>query len=156
YIAFGAFGRNRDADPAPPFLMDHPPVKRVELAYEAITPMLSIEQAVGHTTLRGYGGAAVKKRVPSRWEGGRAVPAHPVSPAWRGGLEFRSAGNAPAPPDGVATRALDWALRGKWVETEWFGAVDVRVAKPFGFAGSDNPDGETEVWTPYLWTWGPY
>jgi hypothetical protein len=155
YLVYGAFGRNRDSQSPPP-LLDRPPVKRAEMAYEAITALLSAERSIGPggATLRGYGGGEFKLRFPSRWRVGGTLPTRLISPAWRAGLEVRSAGDAPDPPDGMATRALTWLLRDHAVETEWFGAVDMRIAKPFRFASSDNPDGETEVWTPYLWTLG--
>ena len=156
YLVYGDYGANRSAQPPPTTLFDRPPVKRAELAYEKITALLSAERAIGPggATLRGYGGGEFKLRFPERWGVGGTLPTRMISPAWRVGLELRSAGDASDPPDGMTTRALTWLLRDHAVETEWFGALDVRIAKPFQFAASDNPDGETEVWTPYLWTLG--
>jgi hypothetical protein len=154
YVALGAFGRNQVGNPGVGALFDKPPVKRVDLSREGVQALLSIEKGErgGHGTVRIYGGGEFDVSLPDRWGIGGTVPSGWTSPVYRGGLEYRSAGNAADPPDGWLTRLFTSFTKTPMVETEWFVAVDARVARPFNFASCDNPNGESEVWTPNLWT----
>jgi hypothetical protein len=154
YLAFGRFGRNQNGNGSTDPKYQQPPVKRVDLTYEAVEAVVSIERAGpdGQATLRLYGGGEFKVVLPRSWHIGGATPRNFTSPAARLGFEYRSAGNAADPPDLLPARALDAILRTRSFESEWIAAFDLRLAKPYNFASCDNPDGETERWTPQLWT----
>lgn len=146
YLAQGHFGRNQFG----PGLFAHPPIKRVKLSYELIQQLVAVEWSPtrGASTWRAYAGGEWKLGTMGR------SPWNLRSPAAQLGLEFRSAGNrGPLGPDPFST-ALNRVVGGERFAFTWFAAVDLKLAKPFNFAGVDNPHGETEVWTPHLWSEG--
>ncbi len=160
YLSQSRFGHNRDIDPVAGSGFDHPPVKRFNLTYEAVDGIMSVEWSPrwdDHGSIaRAYGGGESRLALPRSWRVGELHPANFRSPAWRAGAEFRTSANAADPHDGWLTRALDGLARQPRFETGWYGAVDLRLAKPYNFAAGDNPGGETEAWTPRLWTDAPY
>jgi hypothetical protein len=158
YLALGHFGRNQVGVTSDDPKFRSPPVKRVDLSYEAVDAIVSVERSPGEGrgTVRAYTGVEFKLRTPRKWRVGGLIPANFTSPVGRLGLEYRSAGDADDPPDGPVTRAFNRLAREPAFETEWIAAVDARIAKPYNFASGDNPDGEAEAWTPYLWTAVPY
>jgi hypothetical protein len=160
YLALGAIGRNQDGHPLQGALFDRPPVKRVDLSYESIQAIVAVEWAPrgarGASTVRAYAGGDAKLVLPARWQVGALRPRDFHTPAARGGLEWRSAGNGAAPAEGVLARAVNRVAGTALVGSEWFAALDVRLAKPFEFSTCDDPTGFGEVWTPRLWTECPY
>ncbi len=157
-FAQGSFGRNQTSPPYQGVGLGHPPVKRMDLSYEAVSLVVSVERGNGAlpASLRAYAGGETRLALPPRWNIGANRPANFRSPSARAGLEFRSAGDVPHPPPSVVSRLLQRVTRSPRFEAEWLAAADVRWAKPYNFASADNPDGETEVWTPRLWTASPY
>lgn len=160
YIALSRFGRNQSGHPRAGALFDHPPVKRVDLSYEAVTALLSCEWAPRWNQARGvarvYAGGEAKLVLPAAWEIGALRPHNFRTASARVGLEYRAAGNGARAPAGRLTSLANRTFGGRRVETSWFGAFDLRLAKPYNFASGDNRDGEDEVWTPRLWTETPY
>jgi hypothetical protein len=160
YLALSRIGRNQIGNPSAGALFDHPPVKRMDLTYEALEGVVSVEWSPAwnarRDVMRTYAGFEARPLLPVAWRIGALRPAGFTSPAVRLGAEFRTGGNVADPHDGWVTRLVNHVARGRLVESGWFGAVDVRLAKPFNFASGDNPDGESEVWTPRLWTSAPY
>jgi hypothetical protein len=158
YLAYGHFGRNQNGFGSTDPRFQHPPVKRIDLTYEAVEGVLSIERTLpdGLATARLYGGGEFKVTFPAAWHAGGLTPRNLTSPAYRFGVELRSAGDANDPPDLTPTRLLGRTLDRREFESEWFAAFDLRLAKPYNFASNDNPDGETERWTPQLWSDGRY
>lgn len=155
YLALSRFGRNQQGYGVGAFPFSRPPVKRVDLSYEALSLVVSTERRLGVSaaTLRTYGGGEWKVSLP--FSVGGLIPANFTSPAARVGLELRSEGDADV-ASGVVARTLNRVLGGRLVGSEWLGALDLRLARPYNFAASDNPNGETEVWTPRLWTTSRY
>jgi hypothetical protein len=151
YLANGAFGDNQAGHPDADELFHRPPVKRVDLTYEAIRGIVSAEWAPGfvnggRSTVRVYGGGELKWAIR---------PRHPTnfsSPIAQAGLEIRSAGNQDDPADGWLTRVINAPFRRPFFETEWVAAIDWKLARPYDFASCDNPDGTGEAWTSHLWT----
>ena len=159
YIAQGTFGRNQTTPPFQGTQLGHPPVKRMDLSAEEATLVLSLERRNGFwpsSTTRLYAGGEVKIASPEGWGTGGPDPPAMDSPVGRVGLELRTAADAAEPPAGVVTKLLAALTRGPMFDTDWIAAIDLRFARPFNFASSDNPDGETEMWTPHLWTASPY
>lgn len=158
YLALGRFGRNQEGVFSDDPKYTRPPVKRADLSYEAADAIVSVERSPGEGrgTVRAYGGGELKLPLPLEWNVGGLTPHNFTSPVARLGLEFRSAGDAVNPRDGVIARTLNRLAREPAFATEWIAAVDVRIAKPYNFASADNPNGESEVWTPHLWTAVPY
>jgi len=112
--------------------------------------------ADARATLRAYAGGACKLALPRRWHVGGLTPRNYRSPTAHAGLELRSSGQSELPTDDLPSRLLNAVARSKTFDSEWFAAIDVRLAKPYNFASADNPAGETEAWTPHLWTASPY
>ena len=158
YISQGSFGRNQVTPPYQGAQLGKPPVKRMDLAYEDATLTLSFERsgADARATLRTYAGAATKIAAPSSWGLGKLEPANFRSPSFHWGLEYRSAAETDAPSQDAPARLLNQLARGPYFDSEWFAAFDLRLARPYNFASADNPNGETEVWTPRLWTASPF
>ena len=158
YISQGSFGRNQVTPPYQGAQLGRPPVKRMDLSYEDAAFTLSIERsgADAQATLRAYAGGSTKIAAPPGWGLGRLEPANFRSPAFRCGVEYRGAGETDAPSQDLPARLLNQLARGPYFDGEWFAAFDLRLAKPYNFASADNPDGETERWTPRLWTAAPY
>jgi len=155
YLSLGDFGKNQEGHPDEGSLFHHPPVKRVDLTYEAVRLMLSTEWApgfinAGRSTIRLYGGGEFKVAIRPR------NPADFSSPIAQAGLELRSAGNQDDPSDNWLTRLFNAPFGRPFFETEWFLAFDWKLARPYDFASCDNPDGSGEAWTPNLWTDCPY
>ena len=114
YLSFGRFGRNQDEHPDESALFEHPPVKRVDLRYEAFRSILSAEWApsfwnAGRSTIRGYAGGEIKFPISA------IVPENFTSPIGELGLEIRSAANQDDPADGFVTRALNALFLGSSV-----------------------------------------
>src|SRR5206468_3526817 len=74
YLAFGRFGRNQEGYAPGGLPFDRPPVKRVDLSYEAVSLVVSLERSNGRSpaTLRAYGGGELKVDMP--WGIGGLVP----------------------------------------------------------------------------------
>ena len=159
YLALSRFGRNQDGHVRAEALFDHPPVKRVDLTYEAVSGLMSYEWAPRWnraSAARLYGGAETKLVFPASLQIGALRPHNFRAPSFRVGAEYRGAGNQADPRDGWVTRTVNRLAGTPWVESSWFAAADLRLAKPYNFASGDNPMGESEVWTPRLWTDTPY
>ena len=151
YLALGDFGSNQEGHPDEPSLFRHPPVKRVDLSYESVRLILSVESSPGfllngRSTLRAYGGGELKWAIRPR------TPSNFSSPIAQAGLEWRSAGNEIDPHDGWLARGINAPFGRPYFEVEWFVAGDWKLARPYNFAGCDNPGGDEEAWTPHLWT----
>jgi hypothetical protein len=151
YLSFGDFGDNQAGHPDEGGLFPHPPVKRVDLTYEAVRGILSTEWAPafvnsGRSTIRVYGGGELKWAIRPR------TPASFSSPIAQAGLELRTAGNQDDPSDGWLTKLVNAPFGRPVFETEWLVAFDWKLARPYDFASCDNPDGGGETWTPHLWT----
>jgi hypothetical protein len=146
-IGESRFGRNRSS-PVPPFgAFAHPAIKRTVLSYESVQQLVALEWApAGDVTLRALAGG--------EWKIGVAGPRPRRMRSTSGlfGLELRSQGDRADIEPGGLSRLVNRALGGERLSTSWFAAVEARVAKPFNFASCDNPDGDSEVWTPMLWT----
>jgi hypothetical protein len=158
YLATSRFGRNLERTPAAPSAFDHPPVKRVDLSFEAVSGAFSVEWSPGrarHSVARAYAGFEARPLMPLRWGIGALRPHNLRSPAWTLGGEWLGAGNGPIPEARLA-RWVNAVLREPAVDAAWFAAAELRLAKPYNFASADNPNGESEVWTPRLWTDAPY
>ena len=158
YIAQGTFGRNQVSPTYQGAQLGHPPVKRMDLAYEDIALTLSLERsgADERATLRAYAGGETKLVVPTRWNFRGLEPANFRAPAARFGLEYRASGESDSPTNELPSVLLNKLMRSPYFDSELFAALDVRLAKPYNFASADNPNGETETWTPRLWTASPY
>ena len=158
YIAQGAFGRNQATPPYQGPQLGHPPVKRMDLSYEDVALTVSLERSGADVrpTLRAYAGIQTKLAAPPSWHVGMIAPANFRSPTARGGLEYRSSGQSELPTGLLPGRWLNKIVRSQLFDNEWIAAIDLRLAKPYNFASADNPTGETEQWTPYLWTASPY
>jgi len=155
YLAFSDFASNQVGRPDQGDLFHHPPVKRVDLSFEALRGVLSVEWDAGglvggHPTARLYAGGELKMSILGR------VPRNFSSPIGELGIELRSAGNEDDPPETWIGRMVNAPFRRSFFASEWFAAIDLKVAKPYDFASSDNPTGQGEVWTPHLWTDSPY
>ncbi|HEY3155287.1 MAG TPA: DUF1207 domain-containing protein [Candidatus Eisenbacteria bacterium] len=155
YLVFGDMGRNQEGQPDQGWLFHHPPVKRVDLSFEAVRGIVSLEWAPrwllgGRPSARAYAGGEVKWAILPR------APSNFSSPVVQLGVEFRSAGNQDDPDDGLVTRLLNGISRRAFFESEWFAALDWKLAKPYDFASCDSPMGGGETWTPSLWTDCPY
>jgi len=159
YLALSRFGQNQNGLVHAEALFDHPPVKRVDLTYEAVNGVVSLEWAPAWNrtgVARLYGGAETKLVFPASLEIGALRPHNFRAASARIGTEYRAAGNGTDPYDGWLTRTMNRMVRSPWVESSWFAAADLRLAKPYNFASGDNPIGEDEAWTPHLWTETPY
>lgn len=159
YLALSRFGRNQNGHVRAEALFDHPPVKRVDLTFEAVNGLVSYEWAPRWNrggVARVYGGAETKLVFPASLQIGALRPHNFRAPSFRVGAEYRVAGNEADPHDGWVTRTVNGLVRAPWIESSWFAAADLRLAKPYNFASGDNPLGESEVWTPRLWTDTPY
>jgi hypothetical protein len=150
YITQGDFGRNQGGSPSEGDLFHHPPVKRVNVSFEAVRFIGSLEWPLRkgrNATMRVYGGG--------EWKVGLVRPVHPRnfnSPIGQAGLEFRSAGAAEHPKAGWPIAWINRFASGTPLVGEWLAGVDMKLARPFNFASCDNPSGDTEVWTPNLWS----
>ena len=160
YLALSRFGRNQSVVPRKGVPFDHPPVKRIDLSYEAVEGAVSTEWAPGwnrrRAAVRAYAGGGAPLAFPASSHIGSLRPRNFRAPWARVGMELCSSGNERDPHDGWLTRTLNGLARDRLVESSWYGALDVRLAKPYNFASGDNPNGETEAWTPRLWTDAPY
>ena len=147
YVTLSNFGRNQEGIDGT-VLSAYPPIKRVEISYEALRGVASVEWAPfdpSPATLRFYGGGEIKTPIS------RLEPQRMRAPQGQLGLELHSSGRRPPAP-------LEW-LQGVGrvfgaaeLGASWFAAADLRVARPFQFAGCDNPFGDDEVWTPRLYS----
>jgi hypothetical protein len=156
YLSQGAFGDNQaGADTSGLFLF--PPVKRVNLSFQAARLVIGREVPLGRTpgrrgVVRAYAGGELKLRFAQ-------LPKNFRSPVVQLGLEYYSReGSKTFEPSGVA-RALNVLfakLKVPAVTGETVAGVDVKLAKPYNFAGGDNPAGGAEVWTPHLFSEVPY
>lgn len=158
YIAQGSFGRNQVTPPYQGAQLGHPPVKRIDLAYEDVAFTLSLEHSDPGTlgSLRAYVGGEAKLVFPADWRIGGLTPQNFRSPTARCGLEYRSSGQSDAPTNDLPARVLNEIVRSPYFDSQWIAAVDLRLAKPYNFASADNPSGDTEAWTPWLWTGSPF
>ena len=161
YLTHSAFGRNTGDAPGVPPVMDHPPVKRFDLSFEALRQVVSAEFAhavplAPGSTWRAYGGVELRIVEPHWLPLGGLRPRQMTSPVWQLGAEWRSAGASAASGATTFTNVLDWATRTHDYGGEWIAAIDLALAKPFDFEDADNPAGGGEVWTPRLWTAAPY
>ncbi len=150
YLAQGDFGTNQSGQPAENNLFHHPPVKRVNVSFEALRFIASLEWPLlaGHdATTRVYGGGELKLPLARALQ-----PRNFHSPIGQAGVEFRSAGAAERPGAGWPIAWINRIASGNPLVGEWLGGVDVKLARPFNFASCDNPAGDTEVWTPHLWS----
>lgn len=150
YLTEGDFGPNQSGSPGEGDLFHHPPVKRVNVSFEAIRFIASLEwplRAGRDATARVYGGGEWKKGIVRPVE-----PREFHSPIAEAGMEFRSAGAAEHPGAGWPIAWINHLATGTPLVGEWLAAVDVKVARPFNFASCDNPTGDTEQWTPHLWS----
>jgi hypothetical protein len=158
YIAQGTFGRNQVTPFYQGAQLGHPPVKRMDLTFEDVAFTLSLERSSPDTraTIRVYAGGETKLALPKSWGVGAVRPANFRSPTARCGLEYRSSGQSDQPTGDLPSGLLNRLVRSPSFDSEWIAAVDLRFAKPYNFASADNPSGDTEVWTPQLWTASPY
>ncbi len=144
-IGQARFGRNQTGLEGE--LSAHPPVKRTALSYETIEQIASLEFALGGApTLRLVAGGEWKVGISGR------QPWRFRSPAALAGVEWRSAGDRESVAPDPVSRALNRMLGSERLATSWYAGAEVRLARPFNFAGADNPNGDEEVWTPSLWT----
>lgn len=148
YVTQLAFASNLRDDGGPRSALTAAPVRSTALSYEVLHHLFAVEWAPagGASTVRAYGGGEIKVGISDR------KPWRFKSPTAQFGLEWRSAGNLADPGPDPVTGALHRALGRDVAGLAWFAAADLRLAKPFNFAGCDNPDGCDEVWTPTLWT----
>lgn len=148
YVSQLAFASDLNDAGAPRTVLTAAPVRATTLSYEVLHHLFALEWAParGAATVRAYAGGEVKVGISDR------KPWRFKSPAAQLGLEWRSAGNARDPGGDPLTGALNRVLGRQALGLAWFGAVDLRLAKPFNFAGCDNPDGCDEAWIPTLTT----
>jgi len=106
--------------------------------------------------MRVYAGGEPTLVCARLWGVGGITPHNFHSPTARGGLEYRSSGESALATGDWPARLLNRLARGQGFDSEWLAAVDLRLAKPYNFASADNPSGDTEVWTPHLWSAVPY
>lgn len=155
YLSQGRFGRNANGLPDASAEFDRPPVKRSNLSFESSRVLVSVEKApggwFGSSTVRGYGGFEKKfGKLASH------APANFSSAIYQAGLELRHHGNA----DAIGENWFAWLQNLIYpddheVVSEWIGALDFKLAKPYEFSLADSPPGATsETWTPHLWTNG--
>jgi hypothetical protein len=159
YLTHSWFGRNTGYTIAVPPVMTHPPVKRLDLSYEALRQVVSAEFAPAlprGSTFRAYGGAEWRIVEPSWLPIGGLRPRQMTSAVWQLGAEWRGAGARPEGGRTAFASLLDRLTRTHDYGGEWFAAVDLALARPFDFTNADNPAGTGEVWTPRLWTDAPY
>ena len=151
YLALGDFGANQQGHPAAGELFAHPPVKRVNLSFESLRSITSVEwspRRLRPATVRIYAGGEWKLAI-----GDRLQPRNFNSPIGQLGAEFRSAANASKPRPTFLARFFNRMMHDDGSLTgEWMAALDLKLARPFNFASCDNPSGESEVWTPTLWS----
>lgn len=157
YLSQSNFGRNQETFPDTGGVLAFPPVKRVNLSFEAFRHIFSLEWSPkflpAYSTLRLYGGGEFKFGKLFTHE-----PSNFTSPVLQFGTEFHSAGARDSISRTWLSRIVNCVTfrRCDRFITEWIAAADVKVAKPYNFASADNPTGETEKWTPNLWTNVPY
>lgn len=154
YLTLGDFGANQNGHPAQDDLFHHPPVKRVNVSFESARFIASLEWplwAGRDATARVYGGGEWKVAVARRLQ-----PRNFNSPIGEAGMEFRSAGAAERPGAGWPIAWINRIATGDPLVGEWIAGIDLKLARPFNFASCDNPDGDTERWTPHLWSTCPY
>ena len=150
YLTVGDFGTNQNGHPEQGDLFHHPPVKRVNVSFEAVRFIGSLEwplRAGRDPTARVYGGGELKV--------GMVRPVQPRnfrSAVGEAGVEFRSAGAAEHPAAGWPIAWINRIATGTPLVGEWIAGADVKLARPFNFASCDNPAGDTELWTPHLWS----
>ncbi len=111
------------------------------------------------------GAASHRSRDPEGlrwWElkldvGDRLQPRNFNSAIGELGFELRTAANAKDPAPTWPARVFNRLAGGAETLTgEWMAAFDLKLARPFNFASCDNPAGDTEVWTPHLWSQCPH
>lgn len=149
YLGQANFGRNQTGPGAGVGLFAHPPIKRTVISYEVVEHVFSLEAAPGpghRASVRLYAGGEWKAEISRR------KPRGLDSAVGHAGFEWRSLGNVADPPPSPLTAWIDRLFGGNKLHSGWIAAVDLRLARPFDFAGCDNPDGAGEVWTPSLWT----
>ena len=151
YVTLSRFGRNQEGIDGT-VLSAYPPIKRVEVSYEALRAIGSVEWAAfapSRATVRFYGGGEIKVPIT------RLEPQRMKSPSGQVGFELNSAGRrAPAPSEWL--ESVGRLFGAERLGVSWFVAADLRVSRPFEFAGCDNPFGDDEVWTPRLFSTCPY
>ena len=81
-IAQGSFGRNQTVPPYQGTQLGYPPVKRVDLGYEAVSFVMSLERgnAATHGTIRLYAGGEAKFVITKPRHIGGATPDNFRSP----------------------------------------------------------------------------
>jgi hypothetical protein len=148
YVSQLAFASNLRDDGAPRTSLTAAPVRGTAVSYEVLHHLFALEWAPtgGGSSMRAYAGGELKVGISDR------KPWRLKSPSGQLGLEWRSAGNLADPGPDPVTGTVNRALGRESFGLAWFAALDLRLAKPFNFAGCDNPDGCSEVWTPTLWT----
>lgn len=148
YVSQLAFASNLRDDGTPRTVLTAAPVRSTTLSYEVLHHLFALEWAPagGAASVRAYAGGEIKVGISAR------KPWRFKSPSGQLGLEWRSAGNLPDPGPDPVTSAVNRALGREALGLAWFGAVDLRLARPFNFAGCDNPNGCDEAWIPTLWT----
>ena len=156
YLSQGAFGNNQvGADTS--LMFTRPPVKRVNLSFQAARVVIGREQPIGRVpghraVLRAYAGAELKLRFAQ-------LPTNFRSPIYQAGLEYYSReGSKTIEPTGFAAVLNRLFTHLKWplVTGETVAGVDLKLAKPYNFASGDNPNGEGELWTSHLFSEVPY
>ena len=152
YVTLGRFGRNQQGIDTSA-IFRHPPIKRVEVSYEAVRTIASVEWspwADAPARARVYGGGEFKVPISRR------EPHRMRAPAAQVGFEFHSDGRrTDRPPPGWLEPVNRW-LGDDALTAGWFLAFDLKAQRPFEFASCDNPDGDGEQWTTRLYSTCPY
>jgi hypothetical protein len=161
YLSEGHFGRNQTGVPDEELLLHVPPVKRVNLSFQALRLVGSLEGSpdgfnAGRTLLRAYAGVEQKATL-----GLGMQPPRLRSPIYQLGGELWSDAAVSGPSDTWLSRrlvnpVLAWFWHTPPISSEYMGAIDFKLAKPYDFARGDNPTGDFELWTPHLWSNAPY
>jgi len=151
YVTLADFGRNQE-DIDASVLAHVPPIKRVEVSYEALRGVASIEWSPmdgAPATVRFYGGGEIKVPIS------RLEPQRMRSPAAQLGAELHSTGRR-GPAASPWLESIGRAFGADQLGASWLAAADVRLARPFEFSGCDNPFGNEETWMPRLYSTCPY
>jgi hypothetical protein len=151
YVTLSRFGRNQEGIDGS-VLSAFPPIKRVEVSYEALRGIVSVEWnafPVSPSTVRFYGGGEIKVPISRR------EPHRMRSPSGQVGVEFHSAGRR-EPSAASWLESVGRLFGAERLGASWFAAADLRVSRAFEFSGCDNPFGDDEVLTPRLFSTCPY
>src|SRR5262249_12369727 len=146
YLAEGAFGRNQVGLPGSGEIFGRPPVRRYNLSFESFRSVLSAEGAPRHFLTRILQDqASIRTYVGIEKKFGRFVthqPANFRSAIYQAGLELRTQGNAHTLHDGWFTKFENFIFPTAHAsDSEWLGAIDFKLARPYQFAFADAPAG---------------